>query len=221
LRRPGAGAAPPTRPGRAGAGGGTAGVSVRRRRGRAPGSALAGDIGAAAGSASGAALPRVSWYHEAVTFDDAKALLAALEREGVEYAVVGSLAMAAHGLVRATRDLDLFVSPDAANVDRLKAALRSVFADPEIEKISAEDLAGAYPAVQYVPPSGDFSIDILARLGEAWRYGDIEWQRVAVADLLVRVATPRMLYRMKRDTVRPQDRMDAAALQQRFDLPED
>lgn len=32
----------------------------------------------------------------------------------------------------------------------------------------------------------------------------------------VRVATPRTLYRMKKDTVRPQDRLDAAALLQRF-----
>ncbi len=35
------------------------------------------------------------------------------------------------------------------------------------------------------------------------------------------VATPRMLYRMKRDTVRPQDRVDAQVLKQRFDLKED
>jgi hypothetical protein len=32
--------------------------------------------------------------------------------------------------------------------------------------------------------------------------------------------TPRMLYSMKRDTVRPKDRADAAAIRQRFDLDE-
>jgi hypothetical protein len=37
----------------------------------------------------------------------------------------------------------------------------------------------------------------------------------------VRVATPRTLYRMKKDTVRPQDRLDAQALRERFDLPEE
>lgn len=37
----------------------------------------------------------------------------------------------------------------------------------------------------------------------------------------IRVATPRMLYRMKRDTVRPQDRMDAEAIRQRFGLEEE
>ncbi len=35
------------------------------------------------------------------------------------------------------------------------------------------------------------------------------------------MATPRMLYRMKRNTVRPQDRLDAEMLKQRFRLEED
>ena len=37
----------------------------------------------------------------------------------------------------------------------------------------------------------------------------------------VRVATPRMLYRMKRDTVRPQDKVDALVLRERFDLEDE
>ena len=41
---------------------------------------------------------------------DVLAILDALEREGVRYAVFGALALAAHGLDRATRDLDLFVA---------------------------------------------------------------------------------------------------------------
>ena len=36
-----------------------------------------------------------------------------------------------------------------------------------------------------------------------------------------RVATPRMLYWMKRDTVRPQDRMDAETIRTRFGLKEE
>ena len=35
--------------------------------------------------------------------------------------------------------------------------------------LTAEDLLGSYPAVQYVPPEGDYWIDLLARLGEAFR----------------------------------------------------
>lgn len=88
-------------------------------------------------------------------FDEAIQILQAFEREGVRYVLVGSMAMAAHGLVRATRDMDFFVSPDAENVERLKRALKAVFAnDPNLDQISAEDLGGDYPAVEYVPPHG-------------------------------------------------------------------
>ena len=37
-----------------------------------------------------------------------------------------------------------------------------------------------------------------------------------VEGLRIKVATPRMLYAMKRDTVREQDRLDAQMLRQRF-----
>ena len=92
-----------------------------------------------------------------MTFLDAMKILAALERHGVDYVLVGSMAMAAQGIVRATRDMDSFVSPDEANFARLKAALTEVFGDPSIESISASDLAGEYPAIPYAPPSADYS----------------------------------------------------------------
>jgi hypothetical protein len=150
----------------------------------------------------------------------ARTVLAALARERVDYVLVGSMAMAVHGLVRATRDMDFFVDPRPENVERLRRALHSVFEDPSIDEISAADLGGDYPAVQYGPPDESVSLDILARLGDAWRYEDLEWQAVDLEGTPVRVATPRTLYRMKRDTVRPQDRLDAAALRRRFSLDE-
>jgi hypothetical protein len=153
--------------------------------------------------------------------DDAIKILAAFQREGVQYVLVGSMGMAVHGVIRATRDIDVFVRPDPDNVARLRRALAQVFVDPSIAEITSEDLAGDYPAVQYVPPEGDFWIDILARLGERFRYDEIEWQSVELDDVVVRVATPHMLYRMKRDTVRPQDKADAAELKRRFGLEDD
>jgi hypothetical protein len=155
-------------------------------------------------------------------FEDAKRILLALADEGVRYVLVGSMAMAAQGLVRATRDMDLFVAPDHENVKRLRAALGRVFDhDPNIEQIKAEDLAGNYPAIEYVPPHGSFSLDILSRLGDAFRYDDIEAEDILIDGVRVRVATPRMLYLMKRGTIRPLDRIDAEAIRERFGLVED
>jgi len=153
--------------------------------------------------------------------DEARRILAALEAEGVEYVLVGSMAMAAQGLIRATRDLDFFVSPTPENVERLKRALRKLYDDdPNVSEIRADELAGAYPAVEYTPPHGRYSMDILARLGEAFRYETLDSAVIELEGTRIRVATPAMLYRMKKGTVRPQDRLDAAVLRETFDLPE-
>lgn len=149
-------------------------------------------------------------------FDTVLEVLRALEAKGVEYAVVGGVAINFHGLARATVDLDLFVAGGEDNVDRLKAALKSVFDDPAIDGITAEDLSGVYPAIQYVPPQGEFHVDILTRLGDAFGYADIETETIEIGGVKARVATPRMLFRMKHDTVRLRDRADAERLQQRF-----
>jgi len=156
-----------------------------------------------------------------IDFEEAKRILAAFEREGVEYVMVGSMAMAAQGLVRATRDVDFFVAATAANVEQLRQALRSLYKDdPNVDQIRVEDLAGDYPAIEYVPPNAPYSLDILSRLGEAFRYETIESEEIVLDGIRIRVATPEMLYRMKRDTVRPQDRLDAEQLRHLFKLGE-
>jgi hypothetical protein len=151
-----------------------------------------------------------------LNFDPARKVLEALEREGVAYAVCGSVALAIHGLPRATQDLDVFVAPERGNVERLKRALRSVYPDPSIDEISADELLGDYPSVQYVPPEGDFHLDVLTRLGEAFRWEDLEVERAPFEGLVVSVVTPATLHRMKKDTLRARDRIDAEELERRF-----
>lgn len=150
-----------------------------------------------------------------------KRLVAALEAAGVRYAIFGAVALNLHGIARSTEDVDLFVAPEALNIDRLKHALRSVVDDPAIDDITAADLLGEYPAIQYVPPDGAFHLDILTRLGEAFAFSDLEIERVPLDELTVSVVTPRTLYRMKRDTIRLKDRADAEMLRRRFDVEPD
>ena len=152
--------------------------------------------------------------------DQTLAVLAELQRAGVRYKIIGGVALNFHGLARATKDLDVFVDATDDNVARLRAALHAVFDDPSIDEISATDLAGEYPAIQYVPPTGEFHIDILARLGDAFGYEDIEVETREIRGIALPVATPRMLYRMKRDTVRLQDKADAERLRNRFQIEE-
>ncbi len=147
-------------------------------------------------------------------------VLRALEREKVRYVLIGGVALTFHGLARATQDIDLFLSSEAENVERLKAALRSVFSDPEIEGISAEDLAGDYPTIRYGPPQDPFVIDIISRLSSAVQFSEVESEEHMIEGIRVTVATPKALYRLKKDTVRPIDKADAEALKRRFGLGE-
>jgi hypothetical protein len=50
------------------------------------------------------------------------------------------------------------------------------------------------------------------------QYADLEIELKTYDDVSVRVVTPRTLWRMKKDTTRPLDRIDAAMLADRFGL---
>ena len=161
------------------------------------------------------------WCRHVIDLDRMLDLVRALNREGVEYSVVGAVALGLHGLARATEDVDLFVRPTPDNVARLRRALSAVWSDPDIESIVASDLAGDFPTIRYGPPDGSLTVDLLARLGERFAFDDIESSAVALEGEIVRTATPRTLYLMKRDTVRPQDHADAAALRRAFEVEDD
>jgi hypothetical protein len=154
-----------------------------------------------------------------IRFDDFRNLLAAFERHGVKYVLIGGMALAAHGLPRATRDVDFFVEPGEENVERLKAALKEVYRDDSVEELTSEDLAHDAAVVRYGPPDQEFLIiDFVGHLGTEFTFDDIESQQVDIDGVSTAVATPRMLYRMKHDTVRPQDQVDAANLDRKFNL---
>jgi hypothetical protein len=145
------------------------------------------------------------------------ALFRALRSAGVDYVLVGAVALDVLGIGRFTDDIDLFVRPDRVNVEHLRRALTSVWNDPSVAEITVEDLAGPYPVVQYVAPDGT-QIDLLSRLGEAFAFEDLESMNVRYGDVEVVVASPRTLYAMKRGTVRLQDKADAQKLKERFQL---
>ena len=147
-------------------------------------------------------------------------ILAAFEEEGVRYLVFGGAALNLHGLPRFTEDLDVFIEPTRENVEAVKRALRKVYDDPNIDEISADELVGEYPAVQYVPPEGDFHLDILTRLGEAFRFEDLEPDETTLDGVKVRLVSPRTLYLMKKGTVRPKDRLDADGLRAKYGFEE-
>ena len=157
----------------------------------------------------------------AVNIDRVLDLFRCLHVHQVEYVLIGGMAMSMQGVVRVTEDVDLLVNPSPANIERLRAALRDVWADPTISLITAEDLSGDYPTVRYGPSDGTLALDIHSRLGSAFAFADIESEDAEFEGVPIHVATPRMLYAMKRDTGRPYDQLAAAELHQRFGVGED
>jgi hypothetical protein len=70
---------------------------------------------------------------------DFKELLLAFNAHDVEYLVVGAHALAAHGHVRATKDLDLWGRPEKSNAQKVLQAL-SEFGAP-LRDLTVDDLS--------------------------------------------------------------------------------
>lgn len=68
---------------------------------------------------------------------DFRDLLSIFNAHGVEYLVVGAHALAAHGRVRATGDLDIWVRPAAANARSVMRAL-AAFGAPLVDLTEAD-----------------------------------------------------------------------------------
>jgi hypothetical protein len=153
--------------------------------------------------------------------DEVMRVLRAFESARLEYVLIGAAAMGFYGLVRATEGVDLFIRATPENIEKLRVALRTAYeGDPNINEISSTDLLGEYPALRYVPPTGDLYFDVLTRLDEIATFETIEAEVKEVEGTQVSVATPAALYRLKKGTVRAQDQVDAAALRERFSLKE-
>ena len=95
----------------------------------------------------------------------------ALLDAGARFLVVGAHAMAIHGVPRATGDLDLWISPDHANSERVWQALLAFGAPVGELGVSREDLETPGMVVQIgIPPR---RIDLLTEASglvfeEAW-----------------------------------------------------
>ncbi len=67
-------------------------------------------------------------------------LLRVLREHDVDFLVIGGVAVAAHGYVRATKDVDIIPEPSEASLERLVAALRALDARQEIGDFPLEEM---------------------------------------------------------------------------------
>lgn len=68
-------------------------------------------------------------------------LLGVLQAHAVEFVIIGGFSLAAHGVVRGTKDIDIVPDPSEANLERLATALAALNATIDIGDIDAGELA--------------------------------------------------------------------------------
>ena len=145
-------------------------------------------------------------------FQSFVSVIQALNKYNVDYILVGGVAVILHGLERLTRVLDVFIRPTLENIDNLKKALHSVFSDSSIEEINSSELEKYY-VIRYGTPNG-FYIDIMTKVDDTISFEDLEHEIIDYKSIKIKIATPEVLYNLKKDTVRHQDKIDALFLKE-------
>jgi len=144
-------------------------------------------------------------------FDELRGVLAAFDRDGIDYALVGGLAVAIWGAPRATKDIDLLIQPQdrdramkaAAGLGFTLAALPMEFKDgttmQRVTKIDANADA--------------MTLDLMLvdrSLAAAWQ----SRARLPFGDASVSVVSREALIGMKARAARPIDLVDVQNLQE-------
>ena len=149
---------------------------------------------------------------------DAREILRRLTAAGVDFVVIGGIAIVLLGYPRITRDLDIVFAYDDENLE----ALGSVLVQMEAK------LRGAPEGIAFLPDQRTLHGIELLTLDTALGWFDVHRlpagvpnykalrahaERLTLDDFSVLVASPDDLIAMKEAANRPQDRIDIAALE--------
>ena len=138
-------------------------------------------------------------------------VLVALARGKVDFALVGGLAVGLNGYPRATLDVDILVSEDAANIERMLTVLRG-WGEGWAKELSAGDFTTEEGCITV---SEDFELDIFTRMqGKSLddfrarlKHFETDGCRVAYLDA-------EGLIELKQSSVREKDQLDVRALKE-------
>jgi predicted nucleotidyltransferase len=154
---------------------------------------------------------------------DIRGILAELNRDGVEFILIGGVAVGFHGYVRATKDVDIVPAPDSANLLRLARLLRRLNAQIEgAEEFANEELPDPLdPKVlglggNWVLRTRLGRFDIMQWIGEEALWGKLAPSAVEaeVDGLAIRVVSYDDLVALKEMAGRPEDLTDLQRLRQ-------
>lgn len=159
-----------------------------------------------------------------MSLPDLAGILRALHQERVEFVVIGGMAMAVHGFVRATEDIDIVPDPRRDNLDRLVNRLireqaRLTLA-PE-RGPGAEERKALYQGRNLSLSTRLGDVDIVQRLAGVPPYAELARRAVVVTPfgLQVKAASREDLIAMKRAGGRAIDLADLVHLEREPEGP--
>jgi hypothetical protein len=145
---------------------------------------------------------------------DLRSLLESLHEHDVRFVVIVGVAVAAHGYVRATEDLDLVPDPNGQNIDRLIEALASL--DAILPTVNGRRFETARDG-RVLRRAGNVTadtkfggLDVVQRAGGVPSYATLDRDAVdsEVLGVPVRICSLANLREMKNAQNRAQDRAD-------------
>lgn len=143
---------------------------------------------------------------------DFRDVLVCLSDAEAEFMVIGGYAVAHHGHVRATKDIDVFIRPTHENAARVMRALEAFGAPLSALDINADDFATPGKVIQLgLPP---LRIDILtAATALDFEGASQTTDRLDVDGRAVPIIGLEALLKNKRAAARPQDLADVDSLE--------
>lgn len=155
-------------------------------------------------------------YTRPATWDDVIRLARLLNEAGVDYALVGGYAIAAHGFNRFSEDVDILVNPSVENSRRWIVALSTLPDHATRELLSNPDVF-ATDARYAVRINDEFTIDVMPSIaGHTWLEMQPHIGTVELDGVPVRLLNIEGLLLTKQGA-RPKDQADAMLLRQALD----
>lgn len=154
----------------------------------------------------------MSEYTRPATWDDLKTLVGYLRDAGVEYALVGGYAVAAHGFNRFSEDIDILVNPAPENSRRWIVAL-SRLPDGATRELMASPDVFAQDKVYAIRINDEFTVDVMPSIaGHTWEAMQPHVITMNIDETPVQILDLPGLLKTKQGS-RPKDRMDAAVIE--------
>ena len=147
----------------------------------------------------------------ATLLDELSQLVSTFERNGIEYAVCGGLAMAVHGFARATLDIDVLIRPES--LEKVYAVGKEHGYDIRGLDISFKERAVEIRRVSKIDDEGEvLSLDLLLvtpHVKDVWE----SKEEIDFAGSQLTVVSREGLIKMKKLAGRPQDLADIERLE--------